>query len=443
MNNNVNRRDFLRTSLGTAAAMSILPTGRIRGANERIVSGVMGLGGRGTYLAEAFARRTDAEIAWLCEVVMRRYARARESVGELQDRQPKTTQDFRRILDDKSVDAVINATPDHWHCLGGILACQAGKDVFIEKPMSHNPYEGLRMIAAARKYNRIVQVGMQSRSAPYMQKVADYIKSGAVGDVYLVRVFNMMQHPKVAPAPDQNPPEGFDYDLWCGPAAKLPYNPSRRWLNYYEYSAGPIAGDAVHQLDLARFLLGDPAYPRTVSCAGGVNVLTDGRDCPDTQFAIFEYGKLTLMLEAALWNPYMKKTPGVIRDSDRFPDWPFSSTKIEVCGTKGFVYVGRHGGGWQAYDSNGELVRSEFGRQADREHQDNFIECIRTRKPANASAEQGHYSAMLCHLANISCRVNNRKLTWDAATETFVDDPEANKYLKRQYRHPWIITVEV
>ena len=195
MNNNVNRRDFLRTSLGTAAAMSILPTGRIRGANERIVIGVMGLGGRGTYLAEAFARRTDAEIAWLCDVDMRRYARARESVGELQDRQPKTTQDFRRILDDKSVDAVINATPDHWHCLGGILACQAGKDVFIEKPMSHNPYEGLRMIAAARKYNRIVQVGMQSRSAPYMQKVADYIKSGAVGDVYLVRVFNMMQQP--------------------------------------------------------------------------------------------------------------------------------------------------------------------------------------------------------------------------------------------------------
>lgn len=138
----------------------------------------------------------------------------------------------------------------------------------------------------------------------------------------------------------------------------------------------------------------------------------------------------------------MKKIPAVIRDSNLFPDWPFCATRIDVCGTKGFVYVGRHGGGWQAYDSNGDLARSEYGRQADKEHQDNFIDCIRTRKPANAGAEQGHYSAMLCHMANISCRVNNRKLTWDVATESFVGDSEANNYLKRQYRNPWIISEE-
>ncbi len=443
MSSNFNRRDFLKTSVGTAAAWSVLPGGRVRGANERVVIGVMGLGGRGTYLAEAFARRSDAEIAWLCDADSRRFARARESVGELQDRQPRMVQDFRKVLDDKSVDVLINATPDHWHVPGSIMACQAGKDVFIEKPMSHNAWEGRQMIAAARKYNRIVQVGMQSRSAPYMRRAADYIRSGAIGEVYLVRVFNMMQHSKVGAAKDQEPPAGFDYDLWCGPAAMLPYNPSRRWLNYYEYSAGPIAGDAVHQIDLARLLLGDPAYPKTVVCAGGVNSLTDGRDCPDTQMATFEYGPLILTMEAALWAPYMKKTPGVVRDSDRFPDWPFSSTKIEVCGTKGFVYVGRHGGGWQAFDSNGELGRSEYGRQADKEHQDNFIDCIRTRKPANADAEQGHYSAMLCHLANISCRVGNRKLVWNADDETIVNDVDANRFLKRQYRSPWIVPEEV
>jgi len=443
MKHNVNRRDFLRTSIGTAAAMSVLPTARVRGANERIVIGVMGLGGRGTYLAEAFARRDDAEIAWLCDPDMRRFARARESVGELQDRQPKTAQDFRQVLDDKSVDVLINATPDHWHGLGTIMACQAGKDVYVEKPMSHNPWEGRQMIAAARKYDRVVQVGMQSRSAPYMRLVADYIRSGAVGDVYLMRVFNMMEHPKVGAAPDQAPPEGFDYDLWCGPAAKLPYNPSRRWLNYYEYSCGPIAGDAVHQMDLARFLLGDPPYPKTVTCAGGINALTDGRDCPDTQIATFEYGPLTLLMEAALWSPYMTKTPAGVRDSDLFPNWLFNATKIEVSGTKGFVYVGRHGDGWQAYDSNGELARSEVGRQADKEHQDNFIDCIRTRKRATADVEQGHYSAMLCHMANISCHVNNRRLTWDADTESFAGDPEANRYLKREYRAPWIVPAEV
>jgi hypothetical protein len=139
----------------------------------------------------------------------------------------------------------------------------------------------------------------------------------------------------------------------------------------------------------------------------------------------------------------MKKTPSSVRDSDKFPNWPFSSTKIEVLGTEGFMYVGRHGGGWQAYDSNSELIRSEYGRQGDKVHQDNFIECIRTRKKPNADVEQGHYSVLLCHLANISYRVGNRKLTLDPKTETFIDVPEANKYIKRTYRHPWVIPEKV
>ncbi len=434
-----NRREFMKGAAGVATAFAVMPQSGTFGANNKVIMGVMGLGGRGTFLAEKFAERPDTEIAYLCDPNTRRFARAREAVEEAQNRQPKLIQDFREMLDDRNVDAVINATPDHWHGLGTIMACQAGKDVYVEKPMSHNIFEGRKMVEAARKYKRVVQVGMQSRSAPYVKKAKAYIQSGKMGDIYIVRVFNMMQHSKQKPSQTQPVPEGFNYDLWCGPAPKHPYNPSRRWLNMWDYSCGPIPGDAVHQMDLARYLIDDIPYPQTVAHAGGVISLKDGRDCPDTQLATFEYGALTLMLDSALWTPYMKKTPWSVRDSDQFPNWPFSSTKVEVLGTKGFMYFGRHGGGWEAYDAQGELVHSEYGRQGDKEHQDNFIDCIRTRKKATSDVEIGHLSVLPFHMANISYRVGNKRLEFDPKTETFTNCDEANTYLKRTYRKPWIV----
>src|SRR3990172_2653255 len=199
--NLVNRREFMRRSVGAAAAVTVLPRGGIRAASEKVIIGVMGLGGRGTYLAESFAQRPDAEVAYLSDPDTRRFARARQAVEEVQDRKPKLVQDFRKILDDGSVDVLINATPDHWHGLGTIMACQAEKDVYVEKPLSHNIWEGKKMVEAARKYKRVVQVGMQSRSAAYVKKAKDYIESGKLGEVSLVRVFNMMQHPKQQPSP--------------------------------------------------------------------------------------------------------------------------------------------------------------------------------------------------------------------------------------------------
>ncbi len=439
----LNRREFMKGTVGAAAALAVMPQRKVRGANDKIVIGVMGLGGRGTYLAESFAQRDDCEIAYLCDADTRRYARARVAVMEAQSRRPKLVQDFRKILDDRDVDVLVNATPDHWHALGSIMACQAEKDVYVEKPMAHNIREGRKMIEAARKYKRVIQVGMQTRSAPYTEKAREYVQSGKLGEVYLVRVFNMMRHRKQGDSPNRPVPEGFDYDMWCGPAPKLPYNPSRRWLNQWAYSCGPIAGDAVHQLDCARYIMGDTPYPKTVSHAGGINSLKDGRDTPDTQLAMFDYGPLTLMFEAALWTPYMKKTPGDIRDSDRFPNFPFSSTKVEICGTEGFMRYSRHGGGWQAFNSNHEMVHSEYGRQADKEHKDNFIDCIRTRKRANADVEVGHLSVLLCHLANISYRVGNKQLEFDPKTETFANNEQANQYLGREYRKPWVVPDEV
>jgi predicted dehydrogenase len=403
----------------------------------------MGLGGRGRQLAQMFAGRSDAEVVYLCDADARRLPRAKEAVVQAQGGEPQMVQDFRRILDDKKVDVLINATPDHWHALGTIMACQAGKDVYVEKPMAHNVWEGRKMIEAARQYQRVVQVGMQSRSAPYVLEAVERIRSGQLGDVHAIRVYNMMQHRAMRPGSVQPVPDGFDYDLWCGPAPKLPYNPSRRWLNFSAYSCGPIAGDAIHQLDLARMLFGDRPYPDTVAHTGGIRGLRDGRDTPDTQFALYEYGGFALIFEAALWTPYMKKTPQSVRNSDAFPEWPFSSTKIEVLGTKSFMYLGRHGGGWEIRDADGKVTGSRFGRQADEEHQDNFLDCVRTRKRPNADVAQGHYSALLCHLANISYRVDNQKLRLDPATETFVDVPEANAHLKRTYREPWRVPANV
>ncbi len=439
----LDRRDFLKSSIGAVATLTAVSQKKSYSANEKVIMGVMGLGGRGTYLAETFAQRPDVEIAYLSDTNTRRFARAREAVEEAQGKRTKLVQDFRKILDDPNVDCLVNATPDHWHGLGTIMACQAEKDVYVEKPMSHNIWEGRKMIEAARKYKRVVQVGMQTRSSAYSKKAKQFIEAGNLGYINLVRVFNMMQHSKQREAPNQPVPEGFDYDMWCGPAPKLPYNPSRRWLNQWEYSCGPIPGDAIHQLDIARYLLNDMPYPKSVSHAGGVNVLRDGRETPDTQFATFDYGRLTLLLETALWTPYMKKTPVNIRDSDRFPNWPFSSTKVEILGTKGFMHFSRHGGGWQAFDSDCELMRSEFGRQGDKEHKDNFIDCIRTRKKPNADVEMGHKSALLCHMANISYRVGNKQLEFDPKTESFTNSDQANKYLKRKYREPWVVPEKV
>ena len=435
----VDRRKFMQGSLGSAASLAAVSRSPIRGANDRVVIGIMGLGGRGTSLAAHFAGRTDVEIAYLADVNTRRFGRAREAVEEAQETRPKLVQDFRRILDDKSVDALINATPDHWHALGSILACQAGKDVYVEKPLAHSVWEGRKMVEAAQKYGRVVQVGMQSRSAAYVRKARDYIRAGNLGDVYMVRVFNMMQHPKREQVPNEPVPEGLDWDMWCGPAAKLPYNPSRGWLNQWEYSCGPIAGDAVHHLDLARYLIDDPPSPKSASHLGALYSLEDGRDTPDTQVALFDYGNLIFTFDATLWTPYMKKTPSTVRNSDRFPDWPFSSTKVEILGSDGFMYFGRHGGGWQAYDGNGEIVKSEYGRPGDTEHEDNFVDCIRSREKPAADAEIGQQSAMLCHLANISYRVGNQKLDLDPKTETFPNCDEANSYLKRNYRKPWVV----
>ena len=444
------RRRFLRTStgaaLGVAVGATVLPSaGQVLGANEKLVVGVMGCGGRGQELARHLAQRPEVEIAYTSDPDSGRAEQAAKAVEGLQGKRPQTTQDFRRILDDKDVDALVSATPDHWHALATIMACQAGKDVYVEKPASHNIWEGRKVVEAARKYNRVVQVGLQNRSAPYVRAAIDYLRAGKLGEVHLVRVLNMKTRSAVPAQPDGPVPEGVDYDLWLGAAPLRPFNPNHfhySWHWFWDYSGGDIINDGVHQMDLARWIMG-LKYPKSVYATGGKYAYDDAQETPDTQHVLFDYDKLTMTFELTLWTPYMKKIPPEVRDSDLLPDWPFCATKVEVYGTKGLMMMGRHGGGWQVFGLDDQEVARQPGRQALKEHFDNFFECIKSRQRPNGDIEEGHMSTVLCHLGNISYRVGCRKLQFDAASETFGDDKEANRLVKRTYRKPWVVPEKV
>ncbi len=440
----LNRRSFLKNAAAGAAVLSLSVPRQAVSAGEKVVIGVMGVGGRGTFLVERLAQMENVEIAYLCDVNVRRFGRATEAVVSTQRRKrPQLVQDFRKMLDDKNVAGIVNATPDHWHALGTIMACQAGKDVFVEKPLSLTAWEGKKMVEAARKYKRIVQVGTQTRSGRYFNDGIAFLRSGKIGDIHLVRVFNVMKHDMAPKGKEEPVPNGFDWDMWCGPSALAPYAPGRWWFNLWEYSTGGVAGDLIHQLDMARVVV-NQAFPKTVNHDGGIFHLKDGRDIPDTQIATYEFDNdIVLITESALWMPYMQKTPMNVRDGDLFPEWNFNSTKIEICGTEGFMYLGRHGGGWQAYDAEGTLIASQYGRQTPDEHLAEWIDCMKSRKTPSADIEEGYRSTLLCQLANASYRAGNKKLNFDAKTGQFSNDKAANQYLTKEYRKPWVVPQNV
>jgi predicted dehydrogenase len=400
----------------------------------------MGVGGRGGYLAKALAKRQDVEVAALCDVDTRLFAEAVKIVAEGQGKEPKTVKDFRRILDDKYIEALFIATPDHWHALPTVMACQAGKDVYVEKPASHNLWEGRKMIEAARKYQRVVQMGNQTRSAVYAQKGIEYVRSGKLGDVHLVRVLNMKERPSIGRKKDEPVPKGVDYDMWLGPAPQRPFNPNRfhyNWHWFWDYSGGDIVNDGVHQIDLARWLLGQE-YPKSVTSTG-LKSFNDDQETPDTQTVQYAFDGVTMVFELTLWTPYMRKTTDEERNSDQFPNWMFNSTRVEVYGTKGLMMMGRQGDGWQVFVSEGKEITSGQGGDPLPAHLDNFFGCVKSRRLPNADIEGGHQSTLLGHLGNISCRLGGRQLIFDGKNELFVNDEEANQYLKRQGRSPWMI----
>jgi len=445
------RRSFLKGSIGAAAVVAAAgATAGTVAANEKVTVGVMGLGGRGRALLAALVKRSDIHIKYLCDCDTRCAGAATEIVMEGHDDKPKFVQDFREMLADPDLDTLICATSDRWHALATIMACQAGKDVYVEKPHSMSIWDGQQMIAAAKKYDRIVQVGMQTRSAPYVRSALDYIESGKLGDVMLARVYLMQAGGPNTPAPEAPVPEALDYDLWCGPSPMLPYRPGRWFQNHWDFYNGELTGDLIHQVDLAWMLIGKKA-PNSVCSAGGVYRFNDGREQPDTQFSTLEFGKTTMMIEGGFWCPYNHRIVH-LPDKSQFPDWQFSATKIEVLGTQGIMYFGRHGGGWEVYEGDdksrsshavaSDISEYKWGSIIDL-HFEDFFQCVRDRKSPHTSVEDAHHSMNLCHLANLSSRMNNQKLYWDHAGERFIDNDDANKLLRANYRAPWDIPEEV
>ena len=435
----MSRRTFVYGALGATAAGAL---GGARGPNNRVVLGIMGIHDRGMDLALEFGKRGDVEIRYLADPDSRLFRERSKAVERLTGKAPQCVQDFRRVLDDREVDGLAIATPDHWHALATVMACQAGKDVYCEKPTSHSIWESRKMIEAARKYGRVVQAGTQNRSAAYVREALAYAHSAAFGDIHYVRVMNSKLRDPMSVSADEAVPEGVDYGLWLGPARQRPFNQNRfhySWHWFWDYGGGDLANDGVHQLDLARWVIGK-TLPKSVTSAGATYALNDARDTPDTQTVTWEFDSVTVSLEQTLWTPYMRKTPLELRDKGEPQSWPFNGTRIEVYGTRQFMWLGRMGDGWEVCDEEGKRIVKARGQFAETNtlHAANFIECMRSRGKPNADIEEGHYSTLLAHYGNIAFRTG-RRLHVDAKSEGFVDDPAANELVKRAYREPWAV----
>ena len=447
--NSLTRRRFVSASVkgaaGFAAGVAVLSqtrSTRAQSANNKVVLALIGAGGRGSVLAHNFAQVENVEFKYICDVNSNRGGDLVRDFAKKQTQTPRQITDLRQALDDKDVQGVVIATPEHWHALATIWACQAGKDVYVEKNISLTIWEGRKMIEAARKYDRVVQCGFQNRSAPYGLTARDYLQSGKLGKIVLVKVFNLLEGGAWRPQPDSPPPAGLDWDKWLGPAPEVPYNPGRHhgWGDFWEYEGGVLAGDGSHQLDLTRLALGNPPHPRAVSCYGGRFGYPDGRATPDVQVITYEYPDFVMTCENGTVYPYMKKFPNEVRYGTTWPHWPQSACRVEIYGTKEMMYLGRHGCGWQVIQADGKVVAEDKGYFPDKWHQPNFIDCIRSRKRPNADIEQSHLSACLVHLGNVAYRTGKQRLVFDGQSETFANNEAANRLLKpaycKQYRVP-------
>jgi predicted dehydrogenase len=438
----LNRRRFLERGAALSAGMAftgfLSPT--VLGANERLRVALIGCGGRGSYVARGIAA-AGARIACLCDLAEER----RDGVGQFLERHApghdaagvKKVARMEQVLEDSSIDAVIVATPDHWHALATIRAVQAGKDVYVEKPHSHNIFESRKMLEASRKYRRIIQVGTQNRSGAYNLGALEYIRSGKLGPIHLVKVFNLKQGGPFHLGEPGQPPRDFNWDAWLGPAPERPYHQrimNGGWHHYWDFSGGDLCDDAAHQTDLALMLMGDPGMPRAVASSGGrLAHAGDDSEVPDLLVSTYDFDGFVLTLEHSNYPAYMEKTSTTIRQGDEFPFWLHNATRIELYGAKQMMVVGRHGGGWQATIYPWEVVAQQFGRPCDDEHYANFVECVKTRKKPNADIETLHPSVCMLHMASIAHRIGNRKVRFDAAQERF-DDSEANALIGRAYR---------
>ncbi len=422
----VDRRDFLKMSgVGLAAGVTASPR-RAWAAADPLRIGILGLGGQGQTHLKQFRELPGVEIAYLCDVDRQRLAAA---AAEVPSAQP--VEDLRRILDDNSVAAISIATPDHWHAPAAILACQAGKHVYVEKPCCHNFREGQLLVAAARKYDRVVQHGTQQRSSPEMASAIQMLREGLIGQVRVAKAWNVQRRPAIGHVAPSEPPSDLDYDLWVGPAVMVPFRTNchhYNWRWWYNFGSGDLGNDGVHEIDFARWGLGVERLPSRVTSIGGKYHFDDDQQFPDTQTAIFEYDAsdtqskpCQLIFEMRLW-------------STNYPRGVDSG--VEFYGTEGQMFVSKRGKLEVLGERNRRLVDPHPAsppEMAATNHYADFVDAIRTRRRPQAEIEVGFHTAALANLGNLSARLG-RSLQLDAQAQTIVGDEEATRMLGREYR---------
>jgi predicted dehydrogenase len=412
----ITRRNFVKSSLVASAALAV-PFTRVRGANDDIRVAVVGVRGRGRGLINNFNDIPGVRVVAVCDVDRNILDR---EVKKFKDRGEKVQgyQDYRLMLKDKSLDIVAIATPDHWHVPIAAYSVIAGKDVYVEKPLSHTIHEGRFIVNLARKHKKIIQHGTQSRGYQSFKDAVAYLQSGKLGKIRMAKAINHQLRGPIGREPDSPTPPYVNYDLWLGSAPKRPFNKNRyhyNWHWFWDYGTGDTGNDGVHQIDIARWGLG-VKLPNAVSCSGTQLFYDDDHETPDTQVAVFEYDDVYLMYEMRLWTPYPLEGHD---NGDIF------------YGDNGTMSIGRKG--WQVTFKDGS--KGPSGPRGSETHTLNFIEAVRSCKAGdlNADVEVAHYSATLCHMANIAMRVG-RRLKFNPAKERFIGDKKANTYLTKKYR---------
>ncbi len=429
------RRQFLVQSTAaagvTVAALNNAQLLRaLEAPSQRLVVGVMGVNGRGTALARGFAQLPGCTVGYICDVDTRAVDKAVQALETLGKPRPKTVTDFRKILDDKDVDALVIAAPDHWHAPATILACKAGKHVYVEKPCCHNPREGELMVAAARKYRRVVQMGNQRRSWPKLREAMQALHEGVIGRVYYARCWYANVRGSIGRGRKVPVPSYLNYELWQGPAPRRPYRSNLihyNWHWFWHWGTGELGNNGVHAIDLGRWGLGVD-YPVQASAVGGRFHWNDDQETPDTLVATFRF-------------PDGKSLTWEGLSCNRFgPDG--STFGATFHGEQGTLVLNERTRGYTIYDKGRRRVKvvSGQGTALDRDHLGNFLDGIRSGARLNSEIEEGFKSTLLCLLGNISYRTG-RTVQLDPTTRQVENDPEQRQLWSREYAKGWEPTV--
>ena len=450
---NTNRRAFLKSSAVAASLLSAPAIARsAQSANGRIRVGLVGMGGRMHAHVAALNQLVqdgNVEIAAICDCDQAKLDGASKSFPELSGKKPAVYADQRKLLDDKSIDAVSFATQDHWHALQTIWACQAGKDVYVEKPATHNIWEGRKMVEAARKYGRMVQIGTQNRSSPNVMEGIRKLKEGVIGKLYMARGMSYKMRGNLGKHRPQPAPAGLNWDAWVGPAKMVEYSnfQHHRWYWNSNFASGDIANQTCHDIDIIRWGLGLDAHPNIMMSLGGryVPAEDDDADTPNTQALVCQYEGRDLQVSFEIRHWYTNS------EAEMREKYPFVAPNQVVgvifYGSEGYMIIPDYSSYYTFMGPDhvpGPHAAAEGHPMMDVPHFQNWIAACRSRKheELNADVEQGHLSTAVCHLAKISNQLK-RSVRFDSKAERFVGDAEADKLLKREYRAPYVIPEQV